>query len=389
MPSVRYDRRMVGVLFFIVLCTLVLAIVALFLPIDSNDPGPAGASGPSGPVGGVGPTGPAGGVGPAGPPGGTGSTGALGSTGATGAAGPQGPQGMVSATGTCGSTLIWNTNTTQWESNNIPKVITWTRSEHPGSMKKRATVANPYHFAGGIQELILSRSTNYTSVSPALWVGQSHVYIQVTVITGSGTFGVTGTRVMTNGVHMPGYTEMINADEISYYQTLATFAEITEIAISGFASVTYQAGPLNYWNQFGFPYQLVGSSAQFDVEDDNNAQFIIQKVNSTSLTNPNKFDLVTIEDYEFKSNNPGNSTFTDNLRMGAQDRSYIRQDGSFSLSNVAIVGNYMDYVSFFGEQSIVRTARNEGIIVTVQNFQFQYMSVFVYYHPISGDCTIS
>lgn len=210
----------------------------------------------------------------------------------------------------------------------------------------------------------------------------------MTALVGTGTITITGTRVASNGVHTAGYMEVINVDEITKYQTLALFAEFTNIDLAGFTSITYSAGQLDYWNQFGSPFQVVGSRTEVTLDTNFGGRFSILKVQSTSLVNVNKFTLVTIEDFTFDSNASGNSTFTDNLRTGPQDRSYVRVDGSFFTEDRAIVAVYMDYDSYFGDQSIVRSTRHEGVIVSLHDFEVTEVTTFLYYRPIAGDCVI-
>lgn len=161
--AIRYDQRWVGVVLFMTLVALTVGIIALFLPIDRNDPGPAGPTGATGPSGPVGPggTGATGAQGPSGPsgPGGTGATGAAGPSGA------QGASGVVSAVGTCGSTLIWNSMTSEWVASSIPSVVTWTRSEVPTGAKKRDAL-DLFRFTGNLYENVASRSTSLDTRYP-------------------------------------------------------------------------------------------------------------------------------------------------------------------------------------------------------------------------------
>lgn len=374
-----------GFLFFLALIALACGIVGIFFPFDHNDPGPPGSPGSPGSPGPTGATGAAG-TGGTGAIGTTGATGAIGSTGATGGTGPAGQD--FNTTGTCGSTLIWNEMTNQWSAVTIPKVLSWTREETPSEKKRRVRPRDPldlFRFTGAFRETVASRSTTYTTGGTPDWMGASHIYIDVTALTDTGTITIMGTRVLDSGVHVGGASEVIIVDEAVKYKTLYIFADISDIVISGFTSITYSAGFIRYWNNFDVPFQLVGSRTEIRVDINHGGRFMIQKVESLG---GHKFDIVIIEDFTYDSNGSGNSTWTDNIRVGVNDRSFVRVDGNFFTEDNSITANYMDYASYFGAQSIVRTGQNEGIIVSLTDFEVISLSSFVYYLPIAGDCTL-
>ena len=377
--AVDYEsvRNWGGLLLFLVCGAILLGVLGIIFPIDRNDPGPQGVSGATGATGALGSTGATGSSGSTGATGALGSTGGIGYTGATGATGGTGAPG-IAAVGSCGTSLLWNTATMEWESSSVPKSLSFTiiqASEGGDSIKPLAS-----HFTERGGPIVDSSVVLATPI----WTNFGHIYLEVTNYAGpSFSVSITGTRVQSNGVFQTGYTELITIDATGFYQTDDVFADVSDITVPGGSTITYNYGHLRGWDQQGLPFRVVGSAFSFEVEDTPcEGSFRIQKI--TALGSK-KFQLDTLESMAFDSQFT-NSTIIDNVRTGPLERSYVfPEDMEVEESNM--VFQYMDYVTQFPAQSIVRSQNNEGIIMRVTvDGNVKNADFFVYYLPIQGDC---
>lgn len=367
-----------GHVLLLIALVLVVGIVAMFFPLQKGG-GPQGPPGPMGLMGAVGDTGP---TGPTGATGATGATGSVGSTGAmgfTGATGAQGiPGSITEINGTCGSLLVWNPTTQSWESSTVPFVLAFSVTP---------TTSN-YFLTGDYTTVTTGLTGSYTPGSVQWW-RISHFFMTVNSLTGSGVVSVTGNRIRSDGVYEVGYTEqmLVDVGGGQQYQTLTNFAEITQVTIpGGITSINYDIGHTRYWDQGEQAFQILGFRMEIRGQNQNtDVRLRIRKIQSTSSSNANKFSVVTLEDVLVDSGS-GTGSHIDNLRSGPSDRSFTI-GSSFFNTNEPYTIKYLDYPTYFGDTSIIRSQREEGILIDLMDLnQNREISMFLYYYPVNANC---
>ena len=201
-------------------------------------------------------------------------------------------------------------------------------------------------------------------------VSNQHAYIYVNSITTGGDIVITGT-ILSEGTAVPsaGITETITVDTSTdqYYQTSRKWWEITNIDVTSgtIVSIDYDYGVVGYPDMANRNFKLIGYRLDA-YSSSSNADFslIIYKVQDDGS---GKMSLVTIEDMGVDSGSAGNQ-ISDNLRTGADDRSYNPTVTSIWLDNTNLVFKMLDFDTYFSsDENIFESAtKNEGYIIRIE-----------------------
>ena len=201
-------------------------------------------------------------------------------------------------------------------------------------------------------------------------VSNQHAYIYVNSITTGGDIVITGTT-LNEGTAVPsaGQTETITVDTSTgqYYQTHKKWWEITNIDITGgtIVSINYDYGIVGYPDMGNRDFKLIGYRCDaYGSSDTADFSIIIYKVQDDGS---GKMSLVVIEDMGVDSGSAGDQ-ISDNLRTGADDRSYNPAVGNIWLNNTNLVFKQLDFDTYFSsDENIFESAtKDEGYIIRIE-----------------------
>ena len=212
---------------------------------------------------------------------------------------------------------------------------------------------------GEFREQAAGQTGNYTTT----WaVGNQHVYIDVTALTGSGPVVVTGVKIHeSTAIPVAGFTETIQVDQIAMYQTDAKWYEVTSIDVSGLTAVTYDLGALGYIDFGNKNVSVMGLRAEFrPAANTGDVTLYLLKVDDLG---DKKVALKYIERLGFDST-AGNGAINDHIRSGDDDRSFTASVNLAEANNMMVL-KCLNYETYFtdGRSMMFGAIKNEGLIV--------------------------
>lgn len=202
-------------------------------------------------------------------------------------------------------------------------------------------------------------------------VSNQHAYIYVNSITTGGDIIITGTS-LSEGTAVPSAadTETITVDSTSvnqYYQTSKKWWEITNIDVSSgdITGINFDYGVVGYPDMGNRNFKIIGYRCDAYAQGNSpDFSIIIYKVQDDGN---GKMSLVTIEDIGVDSGEVGNQ-IVDNIRTGANDRSYDPVVANIWLDNTNLVFKQLDFDTYFtnDENIFESSSKDEGYIIRVE-----------------------
>ena len=226
----------------------------------------------------------------------------------------------------------------------------------------RGVTDNTVDITGTFREVAGGETGDYAT---DFSLSNQHLYLYINSLTGSGNVTITGTSVdETTGISTATDTETITVNTASvYYQSTKKWWEITNIDIPGsIGAINYDIGVLGYADFNNLRFKILGYRADFYMQGVNpDCKLQILRVKDEGNK---QFSIITIEDIGFDANAVGNQ-IVDNLRTGADDRSYNPTVGSIVTNNQMLTFKQFDFDSYFssGQNVFECRDRDDGVIV--------------------------
>ncbi len=198
-------------------------------------------------------------------------------------------------------------------------------------------------------------------------VSNQHAYLTVNSLDGTGLVTITGTTVdELTSVPTSSDTETILVDETGSYQTVKKWWEITNIDIPAtITTINYDYGVLGYPDFGNKNFRLAGYRVDA-MASGNNASFTI-RIEKVQDDGDGKLSIVEIESIGVDSGS-GTDQIIDNLRTGADDRSYDPAVSEVWEDNRTFTFKQFDLNTYFtnGENTFLGASKDEGILVIIE-----------------------
>jgi len=205
------------------------------------------------------------------------------------------------------------------------------------------------------------------SVASEWALSNQHFWMNVNSITGSGTVTISGSSLSeSTAVVVEGDTETMTVSTTGGYQSDKKWWEIGNIDIPvGISAINYDYGEVGYVDLGNRDFAILGYRCEA-VSAADNADFnlIIQKVKDNGSK---KAEIVTLEDIGIDSEGGGDE-ISDNLRTGADDRSFDPKSGTIWPNNAQMVFKQLDFKDYFQNDEFKCLAENnaEGYIIRIE-----------------------
>jgi hypothetical protein len=200
-------------------------------------------------------------------------------------------------------------------------------------------------------------------------VVNNHVFILVNSMTGSGVVTFTGDSIdETDGTVTLGDTETITVDVGAgqYYQTAKKWWQMNNIDIpAGITVIDYDIGVVGYSDVGNTDFKITGYRMDATAQGVNaEVRFRLVKIQDDGA---GKMSIVDIEDITCDSNVVG-SQIIDNLRVGADDRSYDPDVADLWVNGTVLVFKQGDFDQFFAsDQNVFSSSEDdEGFILRIE-----------------------
>ena len=199
-------------------------------------------------------------------------------------------------------------------------------------------------------------------------VSNQHAFILVNSITGSGDITITGTSLNeSTAVPSANNTEILpSVSATGYYQTDLKWWEIIDIDIpAGITAIDYDYGVIGYPDQGNRDFRMLGYRCDaYSSSSTSDFSLIIYKVQDDGNK---KMSIVTIESISVDSG-PAGDQIIDNLRTGADDRSYNPSVGNIWLDNTTITFKQLDFANYFTGDEVIFEGKNkhEGYLISIE-----------------------
>jgi hypothetical protein len=194
-------------------------------------------------------------------------------------------------------------------------------------------------------------------------VSNHHLSLNVKSLTGTGTATVTGTSVSeSDGTRVIGDTEVITIDAVARYQTDKKWWEITSIQFGGGVSaVLYDIEVIGYVDKLGKNFKITGYRS--DIYTQSSLSDFGLEIHKVEDLGNKKWQLVTVESIGYSSIVA--QQITDNIRTGAEDRSYTPTVTRIVGNDQTLTFKQADFDSYFssGENVFESSTKNEGFVV--------------------------
>ncbi len=209
-------------------------------------------------------------------------------------------------------------------------------------------------------------------------IGNHHVSLNVTVLTGSGVVVVTGDSVSElTGLVTNADTENITVDATGRYQTIKKWHRTTNITIpGGITGITYNIEQLGYWDYLNNDFTIDGYRSEVVPTNAATISFQLQIFKVQDDGN-NKWSLVPIEDITLKG--AGGDYIDDGLRTAGDDRSW-NNSTPFTAGDPHVL-KQSDFNTYFSsdENIIEGSSKHEGIIIELIWGNTDYYSLNLHY----------
>jgi len=227
---------------------------------------------------------------------------------------------------------------------------------------------NRVNLIGENRTVVSSQTTDYAT---DFTVSNQHLFILVNSITTGGDIVITGASIDENtGVVTNADTETITVDTTTnqYYQSDKKWWEITNIDVSSGAitSINYDVGVLGYVDLLNKDFKITGYRVDTRSQDGGNASDFTFELIKVQDDGGKKMSFVTLEDIGVDSNGIGNQII-DNLRTGADDRSFNPAVTNIWLNNTNLSFKQSDFDTYFtsNQNEFESSTKNEGYILTL------------------------
>ncbi len=224
-------------------------------------------------------------------------------------------------------------------------------------------VDNQINLMGELRTVSDGETGDYGTGFP---VSNNHVFLFINSITGTGDITITGTSLSeSTAVPVTGDTEVITVDSTAgqYWQSAKKWWEVTNIDIpAGITAINYDVGIVGYSDFSNTDYRFMGYRLDVFLQSDN-ADLELQLIKIQD-DGDKKMSVVYLEKLGFDSNG-GENQIIDNIRTGANDRSYNPTVGNIGLNNTTLVLKQGDFQTYFesDENLFQSSGKDEGFII--------------------------
>ena len=209
-------------------------------------------------------------------------------------------------------------------------------------------------------------------------VGNNHVMLNVSALTGTGVVVVTGDSVdESDGVVTSADTENITVDATGLYQTDKKWLRTTDITIpGGISGITYAIERLGYWDFSNNDYTVLGYRCEVTPTNAGTITFKIQ-IYKVQDDGDKKTTCVLMEDIDLDGG--GGNYINDTLRSGADDRAYNASTPfKVAIPHVIKQTDFNDY--FSSDENIIEgSTKHEGIYIVLTWTNADYYSLALNY----------
>jgi len=197
-------------------------------------------------------------------------------------------------------------------------------------------------------------------------VSNQHLYIYVNSLTGSGDVSVVGAALSEfSAVDDSTGIEAITIDQAGvYYQTSFKWWEVDSILIPpGISAIDYDYGVIGYPDMGNRNFSIIGYRC--DAYADKDAADFSLLIDKVQDDGNKKMSFVQLEDMGVQDSGVG---IVDNLRSGADDRSYLPNTSNFWEANTILTLKQLDFNTYFtnNENDILSKEKDEGFFIRIE-----------------------
>jgi len=217
------------------------------------------------------------------------------------------------------------------------------------------------------------------------WAAENqHAWLFINSLTGSGVVTITGTSVNeSSAVPVIGDTEVITVDASgTYYQTDKKWWEITNIDIpAGISAINYDYGLIGYPDMGNRNFRIIGY--RIDAYAQGVSPDLTVHINKIQDDGNKKMSIIELENITVDDGEAADELI-DNLRTGADDRSYNPTVAGIWPNNTILTLKQLDFSTYFtnSENDIMSKNAAEGFFIFYDWAAVDYVTMYLYYELI-------